>query len=122
MIVEVCLRVVDKVNPDAYKDAACRKIGDVVEVLPEGSDWGSNVFGNDKYRLMKLDLTVSQIEAITAPEFGIFVDRLARKNRYFINKDLMKVNVWNNIMNNPSPVADYTGIDIGQYIELKGDL
>lgn len=66
---EICIMIVNRVNDDPKVDAQCFKRGDVVEVLPDGSDWGSSVRKLSIFRIIKLpNVSVEEARAFLAPE------------------------------------------------------
>jgi len=66
---EVVLRVQDKVNDDFYLNTKCTKRGDIIAVLPDGSDWGSDVRTLPFYRIIKLpNVSVVEASAMLATE------------------------------------------------------
>lgn len=51
---ELLVRVVDKVNPDFYKNIQCTKRGDVILVQPDGWTWGKKELSNPDWRILAL--------------------------------------------------------------------
>lgn len=52
---ELCIIVVDRVNHECpYRDSKCYKRGDVIEVLEDGSDWGTETLRNPHWRILQL--------------------------------------------------------------------
>ncbi len=65
---ELLIRVADKINPDFYKNCKCTKRGDVIEVLPDGSNWGTLTLLHTFYRIVRVDISDGDAQALLAPE------------------------------------------------------
>lgn len=84
MIVELLIRVVDKVNDTSIKlDAQCRKAGDVIVWKPSPAEWGIEEVKNPDWRIVKADLTEEEANALVAPEIldKAQPDKILRKNQ-----------------------------------------
>jgi len=69
---EICVRVHDKVNDDFYLNTRCTKRFDVIEVLPDGSNWGNDPLSLPFYRIVKLpNISVVEASALLAAEVDI---------------------------------------------------
>lgn len=66
---ELLIRVIDKVNPDFYKNCQCTKRGDVIAVCPDGNRWGDRELNAPHYRIIKMPkMTVEEGSILLAPE------------------------------------------------------
>jgi hypothetical protein len=119
MIVECMLRVVNKVGQDARQDSALTKSGDIIEVLPLGSNWGSEVYARPDWRIIKIDAPATMIEALMAGETGYFVYRLAKPRRYEFNWQGLPQSYRDLINANVTTITDLTALNIGSYTRLK---
>jgi hypothetical protein len=120
MIVECMLRVVNKVGKDARQDSALTKSGDIIEVLPTGSNWGSEVYARPDWRIIKIDAPATMIEALMTKESGNFVSREARPRRYEFNWQGLPQSYKDSINANVTTITDLTALNIGGYTRLKG--
>jgi hypothetical protein len=119
MIVECMLRVVNKVGQGARQDSALTKSGDIIEVLPAGSNWGSEVYSRPDWRIIKIDAPATMIEALMAGETGDFVYRLAKPRRYEFNWQGLPQSYRDSISANVTIITDLTALNIGSYTRLK---
>ena len=119
MIVECMLRVVNKVGQDARQDSALTKSGDIIETLPVGSNWGSEVFARPDWRIIKIDAPATMIEALMTKETGDFVSRSSRPRRYEFNWQGLPQSYIDLINANVTVITDLTAFNIGSYTRLK---
>jgi len=119
MLIEACLRVVDKINLDYGKNFGCTKAGDVIEILPVGTDWGTAVIASPDYRIIQLDIPVTLIESLMASEQGEFVGRSNLKRKYSLDLASMPNPFSQQIINNVTTVTDLSLVNIAALTSLK---
>lgn len=119
MLVDLCIRWEDKVNADPFEDWGCSKQGDVIEILPAGSDFGSDIHNDSRWRIVRLDIPSTLIEALLTPETEAVLTRTNLKRKYHVNLATLPNNVRNQIDRSLGGVADYSAFDITPYVELK---
>lgn len=52
------------------------EMDDVVEILPDGTDCGSNIYGNPKFKIVKLDMDITEAISLLEPEYDIFMNAI----------------------------------------------
>lgn len=119
MEVEACIRVVDKINPNYRKNFGCTKRGDVIEILPGGTDWGKDIMAGADWRIVKLDIPVTLIESLMTSERGTFADRDARKRKYGLSLDSMPAPFAQRIIDNVTTITDLSTVNIAALTALK---
>lgn len=132
MIIEACLRVVDKYCADSAKAHGCTKAGDVIDILPEGSDWGSEIMASEDYRIVRLDIDdVLQVSLLAgepplpADETGSTPDPEATMGRSLIRRtrglDLasMPTPFAQQIIDNVTTVTDLTAVNISALTSVR---
>lgn len=94
MLVELLVRVVDKVNnTDPKLDAQCRKAGDVIVWKRSPAVWGIEEVKNPDWRIIKADLTEEEANALVAPEpeDKEQPNKIRRKNQMRLDIDQLDV-------------------------------
>lgn len=125
MIIEACLRVVDADYDSLAHSYARTKAGDVIDILPEGSDWGSVIMASSDYRIVRLSLTADQLSELTATEVlpdGVDEATLGRslvKRTKNINMDNVPQPFAQEIMNNIDTVTDLSTVNIAAITSSK---
>lgn len=85
---ELLVRIVDKVSNDPDKNKQLTKAGDVIAFKPDGSSWGLMELKNPEWRIIRVDITEAEAEALIAPELPPDLD-----NEYILLKRQMKIDL-----------------------------
>lgn len=87
-MVEILLRVKDRLDDNPTKEIEVRRMdrGTVIVWMPDGWTWSDNELTHDFWRIIRFSsMTVSEAEALVAPEFdpaGLKVNRWARIRKF----------------------------------------
>lgn len=85
---ELLIRIVDKVSNDPDKNKQLTKAGDVITFKPDGSSWGLMELKNPEWRIIQVDITKEEAEALVAPELPPDLDK-----DYILRKRQMKIDL-----------------------------
>jgi len=118
MLVECLIRVVDKVGTTQRLDAGLTKDGDAIVIQRSPGIWGIEDFANPDWRIVLIDLTATQVDALLAAETGEFAYRDNRKRKFRLNTGAMTPY----IHDNPTGIVDLTDMNMNALIMLKGEL
>jgi hypothetical protein len=72
---ELLIRVVDKVQPDPVKAERLLRAGDVVSVCPDGWPWTVIERTNSEWRIIRVNLLATTVEALIARSSNPLVRR-----------------------------------------------
>ena len=122
MLLELCVRVVDKIGTTTRLDAACTKLGDVIDIQPVGCDWGTAIVGGNEWRILKVNLPITLANALLKPESGDFPYREKRKRRYMLDSSLLTTAQLQIITVSRNTVVDLTDVVVSDFVVLKGAL
>ena len=125
MLVECLIRVVDKVGTTSRLDAGLTKNGDVILIKPAGWTWTYRNLTNPDWRICRVDIPATLIDALLSSETGSFAHRVNRKHRYRLNINSLPNTIKKEILApRDTPILDFTAYSsqIQAIVELKGDL
>lgn len=86
---EILFRAQDKVNlNDETLDVKCLKRGDVVVVVPDGHNWGTQELTNPIWRIVKAPiLSEADVADFTDPEDEFETHPMAQRRKFMIDLD-----------------------------------
>lgn len=122
MEVEICVRVLQKAGADPDKNFAITTIGDVIEMLPVGSFWGTDIYAMHDYRILRIDEPVTTLDALMASEEGEFPTRESRKRIYQFDPLLIPQTIVDALTANPEGVTDLRTYNLTPMIVRKPDI
>lgn len=85
---QLLVRIVDRISDDPDKNVQLTKAGDVIAFKPDGSDWGLMELTNPEWRIIQVDITEVEAEALVAPELPPDLD-----GEYILRKRQMKLDL-----------------------------
>lgn len=82
---ELIVHVTDQVNPDPKLDKGCYKKGHVVFAVPDGHPWSKEELANPNWRIIRVSLLNSTVDALLAPENGDPQIKTLRRRKFRID-------------------------------------
>jgi hypothetical protein len=68
---EIAVMAEDVASDDPVDDTKLFKLGDVIDILPDGADWGDQAIANPRFRMIRLTgVSVSEASVLVAAEMS----------------------------------------------------
>lgn len=122
MHVEACVRVLPKTGTDPSVDYGFTVIGDIIEILPTGSDWGSEIMAHPDYRIITIDEPITTLDSLMQSETGEPITRDLRPRMFQIDPNLVPQPIKDMLAANPDTVSDITAEDVTAMSVRKPDM
>jgi len=110
-MVKLCIRTIDKINSDWYKDIGCLKRGHVVEVLRGDQVGGARDIERTDLKIVAVDMPYEEAKALMSAEPGDPKVTLTLRRRRMFRLDIDSL-----------PIADKTQFDDKANMTKEGSL
>lgn len=84
---ELLIRVVDRTGSDIYKDVGLTKRGHVIVVKPDGHDWAKDELTHPAWRIVRVNCTEAEANAMLAAEPGLETNRMLQRRAFRLDVD-----------------------------------